>query len=96
MTIQELQAYLDPRLKSLEKAIFDNIKPIIKDVDRLRDDISDLYQKDRDTNKAIGDVAADVNTLKDDKADKKHNTGAIIAVAVALVSTIVAVVGWLR
>jgi len=94
MTIQELQAYLDPRLNALQKTIEDITKPIIKDVDRLRVDINDLYEKDRCTRDRLGSIESDVNGLKDDKGDKKHNTVIIVSVVFNIVFMSLAVIAF--
>ena len=97
--INELRAYLDPRLEALEKTIRNITEPIVKDVDRLRGDINNLFNMDRDTRDRIGLVESDVKTLKDDKEDnkfaadleqaKRNNRLMIISLAVGLPMSVI-------
>ena len=94
--INELRAYLDPRLEALEKAIRNITEPIVKDVDRLRGDINNLFDMDRDTRDRIGLVESDVKTLKDDKDDKKHSSQNVILIITIVITAAIALIGWLR
>ena len=94
--INELRAYLDPRLEALEKTIRNITEPILKDVDRLREDINDLYEKDRSMRDRIGLVESGLNTLKDDKEDKKHSSQNVILIITIVVTGAIALIGWIR
>ena len=94
--INELRAYLDPRLEALEKTIRNITEPIVKDVDRLRGDINNLFDMDRDTRDRIGLVEADVKTLKDDKDDKKHSSQNVILIITLVITAAIALIGWIR
>ncbi len=96
LDINELRAYLDPRLEALEKTIRDITGPIVKDTDRLRGDINSLFDMDRDTRDRIGLVEADVKTLKDDKDDKKHSSQNVILIITIVITAAIALIGWLR
>ncbi len=96
MDINELRAYLDPRLEALEKTIRNITEPILKDVDRLREDINDLYEKDRSMRDRIGLVESGLNTLKDDKEDKKHSSQNVILIITIVVTGAIALIGWIR
>ena len=96
MDINELRAYLDPRLEALEKTIRNITEPIVKDVDRLREDINDLYEKDRSMRDRIGSVESDLNTLKDDKEDKKHSSQNVILIITLVITAAIALIGWIR
>ena len=94
--INELRAYLDPRLEALEKTIRNITEPIVKDVDRLRGDINNLFDMDRDTRDRIGAVESDVKTLKDDKEDKKHSSQNVILIITLVITAAIALIGWIR
>ena len=94
--INELRAYLDPRLEALEKTIRNITEPIVKDVDRLRGDINNLFDMDRDTRDRIGAVESDVKTLKDDKEDKKHSSQNVILIITIVITAGIALIGWIR
>lgn len=94
--INELRAYLDPRLEALEKTIRNITEPIVKDVDRLREDINNLFDMDRDTRDRIGLVESDVKTLKDDKEDKKHSSQNVILIITIVITAAIALIGWIR
>lgn len=94
--INELRAYLDPRLEALEKTIRNITEPIVKDVDRLRGDINNLFDMDRDTRDRIGAVESDVKTLKDDKEDKKHSSQNVILIITIVITAAIALIGWIR
>ena len=96
MDINELRAYLDPRLEALEKTIRNITEPIVKDVDRLRGDINNLFDMDRDTRDRIGAVESDVKTLKDDKEDKKHSSQNVILIITIVITAAIALIGWIR
>ena len=96
MDINELRAYLDPRLEALEKTIRNITEPIVKDVDRLRGDINNLFDMDRDTRDRIGAVESDVKTLKDDKEDKKHSSQNVILIITIVITAGIALIGWIR
>ena len=95
LDINELRAYLDPRLEALEKTIRDITGPILKDTERLRVDINDLYEKHRDILVDAGKIDGRIKTLEDDKDDKKMSSQNIIMIIALMASVIVATVGWI-
>ena len=65
------------------------------EVERLRNDISQLYNLDRESRDRMADIMARLKTLEDDKQDKQHNTGAtlgIISAVIAAAAVIISVV----
>jgi hypothetical protein len=93
MTIQELQAFIEPRLVQLEKnikeSIADKINPINEKLQDYRDNFLEIYKR-------LGEVEKSIATLEDDKGDKKHNTGTIISVAAVIVAIAAIIVGFVK
>lgn len=95
LDINELRAYLDPRLEALEKTIRDITGPMVKDTNRLRGDIDDLYEKHRDTLVDAGKHNGRIKTLEDDKDDKKMSSQNVIMITALIATIVVATVGWI-
>lgn len=107
MEINELRAYLDPRLEALEKTIRNITEPIVKDVDEIKGSIHELYNQDKAIEKEIahgrerhgermGKIEGKVKTLEDDKEDKKHSSQNIILIITIVITAAIAVIGWIR
>jgi hypothetical protein len=104
---QDLKAYLDTnftsvnnRIESLEKNVSERISPIKDDVGRLRTDVADLYDKDRQqvmvceqhrerTGDRINDLNAWKTAVEAQSGGKKWRTEQILIVVMALVTAAV-------
>ena len=56
------------------------------DIERLRNDIAQLYDMDRENRDRHADINARLKTLEDDKADKQFNVGTILGVLGAVIA----------
>jgi hypothetical protein len=65
-------------------------------MDRLRDDMGDLYQMDREMRDRVARIEATVATLVDDKKDRQFGLGAITGVIGGLVGIGALVVSLIR
>ena len=68
----------------------------MSDMDRLRDDMGDLYQMDREMRDRVARIEATVATLVDDKKDRQFGLGAITGVIGGLVGIGALVVSLIR
>jgi len=68
----------------------------VSDMDRLRDDMGDLYQMDREMRDRVARIEATVATLVDDKKDRQFGLGAITGVIGGLVGIGALVVSLIR
>lgn len=87
----DLKDYLEPSFEALRGLItslsgkMDILLSSIKeDVDRHREDLDDLYNKDRESKERIQKLESNlenhVDNHKEQKSDKNNNTGVIIGV----------------
>jgi len=68
----------------------------VSGMDRLRDDMGDLYQMDREMRDRVARIEATVATLVDDKKDRQFGLGAITGVIGGLVGIGALVVSLIR
>ena len=62
------------------------------DDERIRNDIAQLYDMDRETRDKLADITARLRTLEDDKQDKQHSTGAILGIISAIIAAVAVIV----
>ena len=91
-----LERYLDEKFKHLEEKIVEGLRMANSDRERLRADITDLYNKDRDMRERVGRAEGDIKTLHEDKADRSTNLRNIALIIGLVLSAIAAAIGWLR
>jgi hypothetical protein len=92
---RDFRAYLDEKFKHLELAIADVKATTAGDIQRLRNDISELYEKDREMRDKVSCIAARVGVLEDDKSQHSDDRRFTLALIGLIISFGLAVAGWL-
>ena len=87
--IKETLKNIENHIKEL---IESTIKPIEKQLNQHTKDISDLYDKDRETRDRVGRVEGRVTTLEKGNNNRKFSTEMIIVVFIAIGSIITSIV----
>lgn len=101
----ELLNYLDnmqTNLKNSQKESENHIKetfkltidPIKETTLRHTEDISGLFDKDREHRERFGKIEGRVKTLEDDKEDHKHGQEIRVGIWAIAITVILAVVAW--
>jgi mevalonate kinase len=83
------------KMDRIEQSVKEKIQVAEREVVRNKDSIGDLYEKNRLLEKEIGVLTGRVSVLEDDKNDKRHNIGTIIAVVGLVITAVIAIIGWL-
>lgn len=88
----DLKEYLAVQFQALSDKIENIATPMQKDIERHREDISDLYDKDRDAQSRIKDLESfKINhekTHESTSGNKKFSTEMIIVIVVCVASII--------
>jgi len=94
---KEIKETLQNIENHIKELIESTIKPIEKQLNQHTNDISDLYDKDRETRDRLGHVEGRATTLEKGSSNKKFSTEMIIVVFIAIGSIITNIVlGLLR
>ena len=91
----KLNAAID-KMDYISKGIYLKVEGTDKEIERNKNSISVLYEKNRETEKEIGSISGRVLVLEDDKSDKKTNTGTILIIIGFVITIVFATIGWSR
>lgn len=84
----ETKAYLDQQFAHLERRIQDITNPLKENVQRLRDDIAEIFNR-------VGAVETKVAILEDNKSGRQSTITVIISIVFGLAMMGLAIIGFL-